>query len=109
MANKKESVIKPKMVKDCSIDFYYYERAAEFDVHGEVRFSDNMLIVSYELENGTHVVYQGTEKGKGHYELRAPIVNGKATLHMFDHSKILEGYWFEEDENWSGMWRIRLT
>lgn len=67
-----------------------------------------MIVVSYEVENGGHIVYQGTEKGNGHYELSAPNVNGKATLHMFEKSRILEGYWAEEDEDWRGMWRVRL-
>lgn len=97
-----------KGCQNCSIDFFYYERAVDLDVDGEVRFDGNMIVVSYELDNGIHVVYQGTEKGKGHYELRSPAVNGKATLHMFEKSIILEGFWFEQDEDWRGMWRIRI-
>ena len=96
------------VVKKCIIDFFYYDEGAEVEIEGEVKFDDSRIVVSYELEDGGYVVYQGTEKGKGHYELKAPSVNGRATLHMFEKSKILEGYWFESDEGWSGMWRIKL-
>jgi len=95
-------------VKDCTIEFFYYDRYAEIDIAGEVKFDGNRLVVSYELDDGGYVVYQGVEQGAGHYELRAPAVNGKATLHMFEKSRILEGFWFEQDEDWRGMWRIRL-
>lgn len=95
-------------VKECTIEFFYYDQGAEMDIEGEVKFDDSRIVVSYPLEDGGYVVYHGTERGKGHYELRAPAINGKASLHMFEKSKILEGYWFEADEDWGGMWRIRL-
>lgn len=94
------------VVKKCTIEFFYYDRGYEGGVEGDVKFDGNMIVVSYGLEDGGYVVYKGTEKGDGHYELRASSVNGKATLHMFEKSKILEGYRFEEDER--GMWRIEL-
>lgn len=97
------------VVKECTIEFFYYDQGAEVEVEGEVRFDDTRISVSYEIEDGGYVVYQGTEKGKGHYELRAPSINGRATLHMFDSSRILEGYWAErEEDDIRGMWRIRL-
>lgn len=96
------------IVKKCSIDFFYYDEGAELDVEGEVKFEDAKIIVSYAIQDGGYVVFHGVEKGRGHYELIAPNRNGKATLHMFEQSTILEGYCFDQEDDCQGMWRIRL-
>jgi hypothetical protein len=57
----------------------------------EVRIDENVIVVSYEDDRGV-VNYKGEGKGPGHFALESPEWNGKATLHMFEGSKILEGF-----------------
>ncbi|MCX5718227.1 MAG: hypothetical protein NTW44_08025 [Nitrospirae bacterium] len=57
------------IVNKYSIDFSYFDEGAEVKIEGEIKFDDSRIVVSYPLEDGGYVVYQGTEKGKGHYEL----------------------------------------
>jgi hypothetical protein len=63
-------------------------------------------VVSYEDDRGV-VNYKGEGKGPGHFALESLERNGKATLHMFEGSTILEGFWIEE--GWKGFWRITLA
>ena len=58
------------------------------------------------LADGEHTSYRGQEQGPGHFELHGNGFDGRATLHMFEGSNILEGGWVEEGAK--GMWRIRL-
>ena len=71
----------------------------------EVRISKDEIVVSYDDEDGP-VVYKGKNKGDGHFDLRARKVEGQASLHMFEGSHILEGFWKEGIKK--GMWRIML-
>jgi len=75
-----------------------------------VEIDGNRIRVWYaeEDENGNPGVttYSGTENGAGHYVLLASEKNGEATLHRFEDSDILEGYWMEQTTR--GMWRIKL-
>jgi hypothetical protein len=95
--------------QECTIDFFYYDEGADVEIEGEVKIDDSRIVVSYESEDEGYVVYQGIEKGKGHYELRASAVNGRATLHMFENSSFLEGFWYEQNDGRRGMWRIKLS
>ncbi|MEN2505875.1 hypothetical protein V8Z77_03065 [Stutzerimonas stutzeri] len=72
----------------------------------QVRIEVGMITVEY-ISGGEPVTYQGYEKGPGHYELRGVGFDGRATLHAFDESVLLEGGWIEE--NAKGMWRIWLS
>lgn len=67
--------------------------------------SDGEIAISYETD-GQHIVYKGSAEGDGHYLLSCENVEGRATLHAFSGSKILEGYW--EENGFKGMWRIEL-
>jgi hypothetical protein len=72
-----------------------------------VRLGSGQIEVSYQDDEGETVRYFGSEAGVGHYELSAPDAEGRATLHMFMGSRILEGYWSEGNSR--GMWRIVLA
>lgn len=51
--------------------------------------------------------YEGVRTGQGHFLLRSDEgAEGDATLHRFQHSTILEGFWKRNGK--SGFWRIHL-
>jgi len=59
------------------------------------------------VEDGESYAYGGTAHGGGHYQLRCEgYPECRATLHRFEGSAFLEGFWVEESSQ--GMWRIRL-
>ncbi|MGZ8243048.1 hypothetical protein [Methylomagnum sp.] len=92
---------------NCKADTLYYDGSdAATDWPCKVELDGGRIRVSYEDDDGETVVYEGHENGIGHFELNAPQVNGRATLHRFENGKILEGYWVEE--GYRGMWRIIL-
>lgn len=69
---------------------------------------DGEIEVSYRCssnENG-YTSYEGKAQGDGHYLLESVTPAGRASLHRFPDSLILEGYWEEDDAQ--GMWRIEL-
>ncbi|MBS0198937.1 MAG: hypothetical protein JSR70_00640 [Proteobacteria bacterium] len=70
-----------------------------------VKMTPEEILVEYQ-DNGL-VQYIGNNDGSGHVSLVATGVDGKATLHMFPGSEILEGTWVEDGER--GMWRIELN
>lgn len=74
----------------------------------EVRIDGKYIVVSY-MEKGraTAVIYKGTEHEPGHYELSNKDVKGRATLHRFNGSNFLEGWW--QENGMQGMWRITLS
>jgi hypothetical protein len=73
----------------------------------EVRIDENSIVVSYKGDDGLPIVYKRKNHGDGHFELMAPQIDSKATLHMFNNGKILEGFWLEG--GYKGMWRIQLA
>jgi hypothetical protein len=85
--------------------FHFGKEAAESHPC-EVRIMDDgEIVVSYETDND-FVVYKGEEQGQGHYLLESEEQQGRASLHRFPDSLILEGYW--EEGGMKGMWRIEL-
>lgn len=86
---------------------YYDKTPAETKCACTVRIGDGLIELSYDDDDGGIVRYIGTEEGQGHFHLKAPEVNGKATLHSFDGSEVLEGFWVENGER--GMWRVTLN
>jgi hypothetical protein len=85
--------------------FHFGKEAAESQTC-EVRIMDDgEIVVSYETD-GDFVVYKGEEQGQGHYLLESEEPQGRASLHRFPGSLILEGYW--EEDGMKGMWRIEL-
>lgn len=85
---------------------HFSDDTAEENEKCAVKIEDKKILVEYEGEDG-FVQYIGEEKGQGHFELSCPAVSGKASLHMFADSEILEGSWFEG--GYRGMWRIHLA
>ena len=70
-----------------------------------VKLEEDEVLVEY-YEDGEFYQYKGKSNGEGHFELQAKGFNGRATLHMFKDSRVLEGSWTEEGSK--GMWRIEL-
>ncbi len=92
---------------NCLVDVVYYdERPALLREPGyEVKIDDTGILVGYQDDAGW-VEYRGKNNGDGHFVLEAPERKGKATLHRFPDSNILEGYW--QEQGYQGMWRITL-
>jgi hypothetical protein len=92
--------------EDARLETVYYDNAeAALNDSCDVRIDGNAIVVSYEGDEGP-VVWKGSMKGQGHFELNSPGVNGRATLHMFENSEILEGYC--DEDGYKGFWRIYL-
>ncbi len=75
----------------------------------EVRLANNGEIeVSYRssIDETGYTAYEGKELDEGHYLLECESPVGRATLHRFPDSLILEGYWEEGEDH--GMRRITL-
>lgn len=71
-----------------------------------VRLEADSVRIEYR-QDGEIFAYSGTSRGAGHYELRCEgHPQCRATLHCFEESTFLEGFWLEEGGQ--GMWRIRL-
>lgn len=90
----------------CRFDTLYYHAGADLNSECDVVIDGNNITVSYDDTDGLRVTYFGLMKGSGHFELQAPDVNGRATLHRFDDGRYLEGFWVEN--GLKGMWRITL-
>lgn len=91
--------------KDSLLEHIYYDGRGAVDDRCEVRIDGDRIFVSYE-ESDAVVMYEGKSLGAGHYILDAADGDGRATLHMFEGSRILEGFWLEDD--YRGFWRITL-
>jgi len=83
----------------------FHSKDASEDYPCVVKIDESEVLVEYD-DDGL-VQYKGSERGPGHYELSAPEVHGKASLHSFDGSSFLEGSWVED--GYRGMWRIELA
>ncbi|MCX5846688.1 MAG: hypothetical protein NTW12_10110 [Deltaproteobacteria bacterium] len=84
---------------------FYDETPADEGEECEIRINGNVIVLSYKDDNGV-VIYEGKDKGHGHFVLKCPERQARATLHRIPNSKFLEGYWIEEGER--GFWRITL-
>lgn len=87
------------------MDSFYGDCVSHQDYPCSVRFEGGRIKVEYDGGDGS-VSYSGTEIGAGHYKLSADGFDGSATLHCFEGSTILEGFWIEDRRQ--GMWRIKL-
>ncbi len=83
----------------------YYSNDFYDEIPCVVKIDGDNILVEYEDEG--LVQYKGTSNGEGHFELHGVGFDGRATLHRFPNSFVLEGSWTEEGEN--GMWRIKLA
>ncbi len=84
----------------------YRTTDATLDQPCKVRIEAGFITVEY-LQSDETSSYRGQEQTPGHFLLTGDGFEGKATLHMFEGSNILEGGWVEEGAR--GMWRIRLN
>lgn len=83
---------------------FYSEDASE-EYPCVVRIDTDQILVEYEDEGTTQ--YIGRSNGEGHFELNGFGFEGRASLHMFSGSLVLEGSWIEGGAH--GMWRIKLA
>lgn len=94
-----------EVFKNAQMDTYH-AGGIEFDHPCTVRIDEDLVIIEYIHDNLEQCVYRGHSIGTGHFRLKADGFRGDATLHRFEESNILEGFWIEEAQQ--GMWRIRL-
>ncbi|MCQ4327153.1 hypothetical protein CXK94_02580 [Stutzerimonas stutzeri] len=84
----------------------YSASRVSLDEPCSVRLEADRVRVEY-AQDGETYAYSGTAQGEGHYQLRCEgYPECRATLHRFEGSVFLEGFWVEESGQ--GMWRIRL-
>lgn len=88
---------------NAKMDTFRINSSASFDEPCKVTIDNEFITVVYD-HGGQSWKYRGQEKGPGHYELQAEGFVGRATLHRFEDSNVLEGTWVEEGVR--GMWRI---
>lgn len=84
---------------------FYTEDAASENYPCVVKITEDKILVEYEGEDGL-VQYCGANDGSGHFTLTCDEVKGRASLHCFTGSSILEGHWVEG--GYRGMWKIEL-
>jgi len=84
---------------------YFSDDDASENYDCVVKIENGKILVEY--EDGGILQYVGEEKGQGHFDLSCPSVSGRASLHMFANSEILEGSWIEN--SYRGMWKIMLA
>ncbi|MBW1796092.1 MAG: hypothetical protein JRJ38_16990 [Deltaproteobacteria bacterium] len=86
----------------------HYDKTEVVSQPCEVLFINDRqeIAISYGISKENQVTYRGQEDGKGHYHLKADTVHGRASLHTFHDSTVLEGYWVED--GYEGMWRVEL-
>lgn len=92
------------------MDTLFYTERATTNEPCEVRVDEPEIVVTYPRDGG--VTYTRRSDGSGHFVLSANRYNGRATLHMFPGSLVLEGYWVETQIGQAeqrGMWRIVLA
>ena len=89
---------------NCTMTTLYHSADASEDTACTVKLDGSRILVEY--EDAGIVQYEGESQDDGHYELTGVGFDGRATLHRFAESSLLEGSWLEE--GYRGMWRIRL-
>jgi hypothetical protein len=91
---------------EASMDTVYYTADdAWLRTPCKVTIGSGRIAVSYDID-GENYRYVGNELAPGHFELSLDDGDGRASLHMFPNSKLIEGYWKEDGAE--GFWRIFL-
>jgi len=85
---------------------FYEDGTCSDEIICMVSFEGDTLIVNAEIEEGDEKLFQGKEKGDGHYLLRLFGTEKTSTFHRFKNSKIMEGQF--EGEIKKGMWKVIL-
>lgn len=84
---------------------YFDERPVLRARTATVEMSARSILVEW-MEGSREFRYEGVRTGQGHFILRGDGGVGEATLHRFQYSTILEGFWKRNSR--SGFWRIHL-
>lgn len=88
------------------MDTVYYDSSEAWEhASSIVNLEDNRITVSYDIGD-LNYRYIGDEIALGHFNLTLEQGDGRASLHMFPGSKIMEGYWVEDGAR--GFWRLIL-
>ena len=94
--------------KDCKASILYFSKdAAAENEPCTVKITQEAILVEYIDEDDGLIQYKGKNNGDGHFQLVSEKVRGRATLHRFAESTLLEGSWVEDGER--GMWKIDLA
>lgn len=91
--------------KQASMNRYFGDGSND-NIPCQVRLGDKTIAVSYAGEHGP-IVYEGVERGAGHWRLTSQEPRGAASLHRFEDDDVLVGDWTEG--HWDGMWKIELN
>ena len=89
----------------CTMTTLYHSEDPSENGSRVVKLDKDRILVEY--EDGGQVQYEGKGNGEGHFELNGVGFHGRASLHMFPGSSVLEGTWVEE--GYHGMWRIKVA
>ena len=84
---------------------YFDDRPARRFDDARVEIEARTIVVEWRDGDQT-VRYQGARNGQGHFLLHGEDHQDNATLHRFEHSVILEGFWKHHGD--SGFWRVHL-
>jgi len=85
------------------MDTFRPNGAASFDEPCKITIDSEFITVAYD-HGGQSWEYRGQAKGPGHYELQTEGFGGRATLHRFEDSNVMEGTCVEDGVR--GKWRI---
>lgn len=90
--------------KSTMTSIYYSKDPADENFPCTVKITEQEILVEYDDEGLCQ--YAGHNDGTGHYHLNLRDGDGRATLHQFPGSRLLEGSWIEDGAR--GMWRIEI-
>jgi hypothetical protein len=95
-----------KLWKNSIMQSFYGDDTTMDTNRCEISIGDGRISVTYEYEPAKFQIYEGSEMGDGHYNLKEQGGDGRASLHCFPDGRILDGWWTEDSGE--GMWRIHL-
>lgn len=84
---------------------YFDERPVQRVQNTAVEIGVRTILVEWR-EGSRAYRYEGVRTGQGHFLLNSDDGAGSATLHRFQNSTILEGFWKQNGK--SGFWRVHL-
>lgn len=88
------------------LDTFRPSSAVSFGKPCKVTINSKFITVAYD-DAGQTWQYRGQALGPGYYNLQAEGFDGRATLHCFEGSNVLEGTWIQDGIR--GMWRMSAS
>jgi len=88
------------------MESYFPNGSRSHEIDCDVKIGDQEIALSFRGEDGP-LTYAGKEHGEGHFKLKSPSVEGRATLHLLPCNGVLEGAWRARGAH--GRWRIHLA